>query len=64
MLVAMTRTTPDTVRLTLRLDLGGRRMLGHGKVRLLEGIAAEGSIAAAGGRWGCRIGAHGGWWRA
>ena len=38
----------DTVRLTLRLDLGGRRMLGHGKVRLLEGIAQAGSIAAAG----------------
>lgn len=47
-LAAMARNTLATVRLTLRLDLGGRRMLGHGKVRLLEGIAAEGSIAAAG----------------
>ncbi len=48
MLGRMTGLTPDTVRLILRLDLGGRRMLGHGKVQLLEGIAAAGSIAAAG----------------
>ncbi len=38
----------DAVRLTLRLDLGAGRRLGHGKVRLLEAIAAQGSIAAAG----------------
>src|SRR5262245_51254508 len=36
-----------TVRLTLRVDFGGRGALGPGKVRLLEAIAERGSIAAA-----------------
>ncbi|MDP4021931.1 LysR family transcriptional regulator [Methylobacterium sp. NEAU 140] len=35
-------------RLSLRVDLGPDHRLGPGKVRLLEGIAAHGSIAAAG----------------
>lgn len=39
---------PDTPRLTLRVDLGGGRALGPGKVRLLEAIAETGSISKAG----------------
>lgn len=40
---------PDTsaLRLTLRLDVGGRATLGPGKVRLLELIGEHGSISAA-----------------
>jgi len=38
----------DTPRLTLRVDLGGGRALGPGKVRLLEAIAETGSITKAG----------------
>lgn len=34
-------------RLTLRIDFDDRRQLGPGKVRLLELIAAHGSISAA-----------------
>lgn len=37
-----------TLRLTLRLDVGGRATLGPGKVRLLELIGEHGSISAAG----------------
>ena len=40
-----------TARLSLRLDLPGGR-LGPGKVALLEAIAREGSISAAGRRLG------------
>lgn len=36
------------LRLTLRLDLPNGHRLGPGKIRLLEAIAATGSIAAAG----------------
>jgi len=35
-------------RLFLRLDFGGRPILGGGKVRLMEMIDAKGSISAAG----------------
>lgn len=35
-------------RLTFRLDFGGDRRLGHGKVALLEAIGTTGSISAAG----------------
>ena len=35
-------------RLFLRVDLGGNRLLGPGKVRLLEVIGERGSISAAG----------------
>lgn len=35
------------LRLTLRLDVGGRATLGPGKVRLLELIGEHGSISAA-----------------
>jgi molybdate transport system regulatory protein len=38
----------DTPRLTLRVDLGGGRALGPGKIRLLEAIANTGSISQAG----------------
>ena len=37
-----------TLRLTLRLDVGGRPTLGPGKARLLELIGETGSISAAG----------------
>jgi molybdate transport system regulatory protein len=37
-----------SLRLTLRLDVGGRATLGPGKVRLLELIGETGSISAAG----------------
>ncbi len=36
------------MRLTLRLDVGGRATLGPGKARLLELIGETGSISAAG----------------
>jgi len=35
-------------RLTLRLDFGQGRAIGHGKVRLLEAVRDHGSISAAG----------------
>jgi molybdate transport system regulatory protein len=35
-------------RLTLRLDFGPGRAIGHGKVRLLEAVRDYGSISAAG----------------
>jgi molybdate transport system regulatory protein len=35
-------------RLTLRLDFGPRRAIGHGKIRLLEAVRDYGSISAAG----------------
>jgi len=35
-------------RLTLRLDFGGNRSIGPGKVRLLEAIGRTGSISQAG----------------
>jgi molybdate transport system regulatory protein len=35
-------------RLTLRLDFGPGAAVGHGKIRLLEGVRDLGSIAAAG----------------
>ncbi len=35
-------------RLTLRIDFGGDRAIGPGKIRLLELIDARGSISAAG----------------
>jgi molybdate transport system regulatory protein len=39
-------------RLTLRIDFGGDRASGPGKIRLLELIAAHGSISAAGREMG------------
>jgi molybdate transport system regulatory protein len=45
-------TTMDTTRLTLRVDLGGGRALGPGKIRLLEAIANTGSISQAGRKLG------------
>jgi molybdate transport system regulatory protein len=39
-------------RLTLRIDFGGDRAIGPGKIRLLELIAAHGSISAAGREMG------------
>jgi molybdate transport system regulatory protein len=38
----------DTLKLTLRVDLGSGRALGPGKVRLLESIEKTGSISQAG----------------
>lgn len=38
----------DTLKLTLRVDLGSGRALGPGKVRLLEAIEKTGSISQAG----------------
>lgn len=38
----------DTTKLTLRVDLGGGRALGPGKIRLLEAIEKAGSISQAG----------------
>lgn len=35
-------------RLTLRVDFGPGRAIGHGKIRLLEAIRDHGSISAAG----------------
>ena len=35
------------MRVTLRLDFDARRHLGHGKIRLLELIDAQGSISSA-----------------
>src|SRR5580692_2196957 len=35
-------------RLTVRVDLGSKRALGPGKIRLLEAIGATGSISQAG----------------
>lgn len=35
-------------RLTLRLDFGPGRAIGHGKIRLLEAVRDHGSISAAG----------------
>lgn len=39
--------TDATLRLTLRVDVGGRRTLGPGKIRLLELVGELGSISAA-----------------
>lgn len=39
-------------RLTLRIDFGDDRAIGPGKIRLLELIAARGSISAAGREMG------------
>jgi molybdate transport system regulatory protein len=39
-------------RLTLRIDFGGDRAIGPGKIRLLELIARHGSISAAGREMG------------
>ncbi|MDB5532430.1 MAG: putative transcriptional regulator, ModE family [Hyphomicrobiales bacterium] len=36
-----------TTRLTIRIDFDSKRQLGHGKIRLLELIAAHGSISSA-----------------
>jgi molybdate transport system regulatory protein len=35
-------------RLTLRVDFGPGRAIGHGKIRLLEAVRVYGSISAAG----------------
>jgi molybdate transport system regulatory protein len=37
-----------STRLTLRVDFGGNRSVGPGKIRLLEAIARTGSISQAG----------------
>jgi molybdate transport system regulatory protein len=42
----------DATKLTLRVDLGGGRALGPGKIRLLEAIAKTGSISQAGRKLG------------
>jgi molybdate transport system regulatory protein len=42
----------DTSKLTLRVDLGGGRALGPGKIRLLEAIEKSGSISQAGRKLG------------
>jgi molybdate transport system regulatory protein len=39
-------------RLTLRIDFGGERQLGPGKIKLLELIDSSGSISAAGRQMG------------
>ena len=41
-----------TARLTLRVDLGGDRAIGPGKIRLLEAIRDAGSITKAGAALG------------
>src|SRR5215472_10349260 len=41
-----------TARLTLRVDLGGDRAIGPGKIRLLETIGDTGSITKAGAALG------------
>jgi molybdate transport system regulatory protein len=41
-------TQVATTRLTLRVDLGGERAIGPGKIRLLEAIRDAGSITKAG----------------
>jgi molybdate transport repressor ModE-like protein len=38
----------ETLKLTLRVELGGGRALGPGKIRLLEAIDKTGSISQAG----------------
>jgi molybdate transport system regulatory protein len=43
-----TRDTGGTARLMLRVDFGPNRAIGPGKIRLLEAIAASGSISQAG----------------
>lgn len=40
-------TGRPALRVTLRIDVGGRRTLGPGKVRLLELVGQLGSISAA-----------------
>ena len=40
-------SAPTALRVTLRIDVGGRRTLGPGKVRLLELVGELGSISAA-----------------
>jgi len=44
----MRATQVATTRLTLRVDLGGERAIGPGKIRLLEAIRDTGSITKAG----------------
>jgi molybdate transport system regulatory protein len=44
----MRATQVATTRLTLRVDLGGDRAVGPGKIRLLEAIRDTGSITKAG----------------
>ncbi len=44
----MRATKVATTRLTLRVDLGGDRAIGPGKIRLLEAIRDTGSITKAG----------------
>jgi molybdate transport system regulatory protein len=44
----MGATDVATARLTLRVDLGGDRAIGPGKIRLLEAIRDTGSITKAG----------------
>jgi molybdate transport system regulatory protein len=44
----MGATEVATARLTLRVDLGGDRAIGPGKIRLLEAIRDSGSITKAG----------------
>jgi molybdate transport system regulatory protein len=44
----MAKPASTPIRLHIRLDLDGHRLLGPGKVALLEAVAARGSISAAG----------------
>jgi molybdate transport system regulatory protein len=48
----MRPTHVATARLTLRVDLGGDRAIGPGKIRLLEAIRDTGSITKAGAALG------------
>jgi molybdate transport system regulatory protein len=48
----MRATQVATTRLTLRVDLGGERAIGPGKIRLLEAIRETGSITKAGNALG------------
>jgi molybdate transport system regulatory protein len=48
----MKATQVATTRLTLRVDLGGDRAIGPGKIRLLEAIRDAGSITKAGAALG------------
>jgi molybdate transport system regulatory protein len=48
----MRATQVATTRLTLRVDLGGERAIGPGKIRLLEAIRDTGSITKAGNALG------------
>jgi hypothetical protein len=47
------------MRLTVRVDFGSDRVLGPGKIRLLEAIKRVVQSHKRGAYWTCRIAAHG-----